>query len=344
MTVIPFRQSIPKSVLSPDPAPSVKVLKQQVSMPLPGLGDDCLEIDQEFFISLYGTDEVFTAEGKSLRVRPYINKRTQLWKCVRDSSNRFAFMNQATRMFLGRDKHENLGCSAPRHGEWESLTFTKLTTGGYELTVPFESRLSHVERAADSGGPYMTVTIIFVQPIGLHKFNAGPFLNFRWVVPGRLARSSAPHYRSSDLDQNMDAEALEYLKDQGITGIISLNTCCLPATAVTRIQEYGMTYDHIPVAESCAPTMDQFRELWDVFRCQTVTLVYSGFGFGRTGTAVCALQLYSHRALSDVGFRMNCVVTPDQLGALNILRSVLQQTLPASEVFRPDEGCQSTNK
>ncbi|KAL7822053.1 hypothetical protein V8C26DRAFT_389781 [Trichoderma gracile] len=299
-------------------------------MPLPGLGDDCLEVDHEFFISIYGTDEVFTAEGKSLRVRTYINKATQIWKCVRDGSNRFAFINQATGMFLGRDKHENLGCSAPRHGDWECLIFTKLATGGYELTVPFEGRLSHVMRFVDAGGPYMTVTTDFTQPIGLHKCRTGPFQNFRWVVPGRLARSSAPHYRSSDLDQNMDAEALEFLKSQGITGIISLNACPLPATATTRLQGYGMTYNHIPVTEFCAPSLDQLRELWDVYGRQTVTLIYSGFGHGRTGTAISALQLYSQFALSDTDFRINHVATGDQLRVLNDLRTLLRQWVSQS--------------
>ncbi|OTA07452.1 hypothetical protein A9Z42_0083520 [Trichoderma parareesei] len=294
-------------------------------MPLPGLGDDCLEVDHEFFISLYGTDEVFTAEGIDLRLRTYTNKRSQMWKCVRDGNNRFAFKNQATGGFLGGVKYENMGASARSQGALECLIFTKLTTGGYELTVPRGGRLSHVKRFVDSGGPYMTIATKFTQPVGLHKCETGPFQNFRWVIPGRLARSSAPHYRGSDLDQNMDAEALEYLTSQGITSVISLNACPLPAAATTRLQGYRITYHHVPVTEFCAPTLDQLRELWDTYNRQTVTLIYSGFGYGRAGTAVSALQLYNQLALSDTDFRINHVATQDQLRVLNDLRTHLRQ-------------------
>ncbi|KAL7819439.1 hypothetical protein V8C44DRAFT_318112 [Trichoderma aethiopicum] len=298
-------------------------------MPLPGLGDDCLEVDHEFFISLYGTDEVFTSEGGDMRLKTFINERTQIWKCVRDSNNRFAFKNQATGLFLGGVKYDNMGSAAVHQGALECLIFTKLPTGGYELTVPYQGRLSHVKRAADAGGAYMMRSTDFTQPIGLHKCKAGPFLNFRWVVPGRLARSSAPHYENSDVDQDMDAEALGYLRRQGITSIISLNAYPLPEMATRRLQEFGMTYNHIPVAEFCAPTMEQFLELWDVYRRQTSTLVYSGFGYGRAGTAVSALQLYSHFALSDTNFRINHVATHDQLRALKDLKSLLRQGVSA---------------
>ena len=112
---------------------------------------------------------------------------------------------------------------------WEYLTFTKLSTGGYELTVPLnDDKLSKVEYAPDSGGPYIRLSTESTQVIGLHLCNPNPFKNFRWVIPGSLARSSAPHYVSDDNDENMDEEAVGYLVKQNITSIISFTAApCL---------------------------------------------------------------------------------------------------------------------
>ncbi|KAI2631089.1 hypothetical protein GGS21DRAFT_163170 [Xylaria nigripes] len=296
-------------------------------MPLNGHGDDCLQVDQEFVISLYGTDLVFTAEGEDLRVRNYRNGREQVWKCVRDEKNRYAFVNQATGRFLGRDKWINLGVSAPRHDDWECLTFTKLSTGGYELTVPVGDRelaqLRPVKCESDHGGPFMKVVGESTQVIGLHQYTPSPFQNFRWVIPGRLARSAAPHYRSDDLDQNMDGEAIECLVRQRITNVISLNTGCLPQEAVEQLRHRGISYDHIPVPDFHAPTLDQLHLLHDIYRGQHTTLIFCGFGHGRTGTAVSALQLFTHHSLSDADFRLNYVETPDQIRVLRNLRSII---------------------
>ncbi|KAI5923101.1 hypothetical protein F4810DRAFT_720507 [Camillea tinctor] len=294
-------------------------------MPLNGQGDDCIQVNTEFVVSLYGTDSVFTAEGQDLRVRPYGNQRSQTWTCVKNGNNRIAFQNLDTNRFLGRNAGGNLCCSSTVFDDWEVLAFTKLSTGGHEMNVPWGDGVAQIEYAEDSGGPYMKVASASDQAIGLHLYKPLPFQNFRWVIPGRLARSSAAHFSSDDLDEDMDQEAVDYLKKYGITSIISLNSPSLPSQATDRLQSNGISYDHISVTEFYAPTLDQLEQLNKLYQSQTVTLISAGFGYGRTGTAISALQLYDGRTLSDGDFRTNNVDSPDQIRVLKNLRSKLDQ-------------------
>ena len=52
------------------------------------------------------------------------------------------------------------------------------------------------------------------------------FYNWVWVEDGKLARSSAPYYNENEGDKSqfMDDDAVEYLKKEGVTSVISLNT------------------------------------------------------------------------------------------------------------------------
>ncbi|KAI5859744.1 hypothetical protein GGS23DRAFT_584244 [Durotheca rogersii] len=137
------------------------------------------------------------------------------------------------------------------------------------------------------------------------------------------ARSSASHYLSDNHDENIDEEAVQYLVKQSITSIISFNNYSLPVGATNRLKSQGITYDHIPVSEFYAPTLEQLNQLQDTYRSQKVTLISGGFGYGRVGTAISALQLFAGRARSDGDFRTNNVDSPDQIRVLKNLRSIL---------------------
>jgi hypothetical protein len=291
----------------------------------PSSGDDCLQLGHRFVISLYGTDSVFTAEGNDLRVRPYSNNDNQIWICVRDENNQFGFINRATGKYLGRDVYQHLACYADAQKGWECLTFTKLTEGGYRLSVPVDDKLCPVKETSDSGGPYMMVVAESSEMIGLHQHETAVFRRFRWVTPGQLARSSAPHYNGNDEDQNMDQEAVDFLVSQGIKNVISFNGCPLSAEEMDRLSGQGITYHHIALPDYTAPTLDQLDLLRTYYLYGGTTLIYCGYGQGRTGTGVSALQLYDGRSMSEMDFRQNGVETEDQIKVLNDLKNKLEQ-------------------
>jgi len=300
---------------------------QFLSVMLPsGYGNDCLSVGGRFVISLYGTNDVFTAEGECLRVRDYRkNDASQIWICQMNKTNRYGFRNEQTRRFLGRDKCANLVCTISEHLGWECLTFTKVGMGGYALTVPVDDRLCPTKRVSDPDGPYMKVVDESNTQIGLHQLNKGAFRRFEWVIPGQLARSSAPYYNNQDSDQHMDSSAVRFLVDHGIQNIISLNSEKLSAEEQNRLRVVEITYNHIGVVDFTAPTREQFDLIHECAPGGRVTLVYCGYGHGRTGSAISALQLYYGRRMREIDFRENRVEDRTQYTALQALQRRLHE-------------------
>jgi len=277
-------------------------------------------------ISLYGTNQVFTAEAEELRVRDYReNNASQIWICQMNDTNRYGFRNEQTRRFLGRDDWPNLACIAPHHLGWECLTFTKVGMGGYALTVPEGNRLCPTKRVSDNAGPYMKVVDESNTQIGLHQLNKGVFRRFEWVVPGQLARSSAPYYNDQDSDQRMDSSAVRFLVGHGIQNIISLNSEALSPEEQGRLRAAGITYTHIHLPDFTAPTREQFDRIHERAPSDRVTLVYCGYGHGRTGTAISALQLYNGRRMRERDFRAHRVEDRSQFAALEALQRRLHE-------------------
>ncbi|KAI1359174.1 hypothetical protein F5Y08DRAFT_332528 [Xylaria arbuscula] len=270
------------------------------NLPLIGHGDDSIQAGKDFVLSLYGTDSVFTAVNDDLRIKTYSNSWNQIWECVKDQNNQCGLKNRGTAKFLGRDQWGHLACFAPRQSYWEYITLTKAATGGYRFFVLVDRKLCTIEQVSDPNGPYMQ------------------------VIPHRLARSSAPHYRSADSDQKMDEEAIQYLEHHQITGIISLNQFRLPQKAVDQLRARGIKYDHIPVVDFAAPTLQQLYQLRDYYQSQTCSLIYCGYGHGRTGTAVSALQLFINQGnVSEETFKNNNVEQPSQFEVLRELKHKL---------------------
>ena len=117
-------------------------------------------------------------------------------------------------------------------------------------------------------------------------------LNF----PGyQLFRSSCPNYYKAkgDKSQNLTSTAVKYLVSEGINGIISFNVYEYDTTEKNGLKGASIGYLWLPVIDYNAQTMDQLQRALKFHRDtpNAVTLVHCGFGWGRTGVGITALQL-----------------------------------------------------
>jgi len=117
-------------------------------------------------------------------------------------------------------------------------------------------------------------------------------LNF----PGhKLYRSSCPGYYKGkgDKSQNLTPSAVKFLVDKKVTGVISFNENEYNHDEKERLKKANIRYLWLPVIDYTAQAMDQFRKALEFHRDSpnAVTLVHCGFGWGRTGTGITALQL-----------------------------------------------------
>ena len=227
--------------------------------------------------------------------------------------------NRHTKRFLGRREDHTVGCVSPHSGPSEWLTFTRLSLGGYSLEVSPEgnNKLRPIQRA-DSNSPDLKVGEVCTQ-FGLHKIKNPVFRRFEWVIPGHLARSSAPYHEGEDADENINETSIEFLSNYGIKNIISLNSVELSSRQKGRLRKAKISYSHIKAEKCTAVTQDQFYQVWNAYDEVGVTIVYCGYGDGRTGMAISAIQLFQGRALDDNDYMENGVQCPGQLAALNEL-------------------------
>ncbi|KAG0639003.1 hypothetical protein HOY80DRAFT_965189 [Tuber brumale] len=291
----------------------------------PGRGNDKLNVGCKYVISLFGTSEVITAEGKEVSLREYEEENeSQVWTCQINKSNQFGMRNSATGFFLGRgDDHQGFSAFVKDHGLWESLTFTRLSHGGYSLMVQKDSgaQFRPVQRV-DSGS-----RLKIGEPgsqFGLHQLENAVFRQFEWVIPGQLARSSAPYYDGEDSDQSINETSIGFLVRHDIKNIISLNSIELSKRERDRLRRAKITYSHIMTQEFTAPSQAQFDQIWNAYHTAGATIVYCGYGDGRTGMAISVIQLFEGRALRDIDYRVNGVQCPSQLAALDELKERLQ--------------------
>ncbi|KAM4066199.1 protein-tyrosine phosphatase [Hirsutella rhossiliensis] len=166
--------------------------------------------------------------------------------------------------------------------------------------------------------------------------SAGGFYRFEWVSSSlqagdRLARSSAPFYQHSDPDQRLTGASIAFLKQQGISHVISLNAEANSPAIRDALTKNGIAYTALPVRDFESPTLDDFKKGHRAFEQHRAgTLVWCGYGHGRTGTMVTALQVYSEQARPDprrllpADFSKNHVETAGQIRLLNKLQRSLQ--------------------
>ena len=286
----------------------------------PGRGNDHLAAGEIYLISLYGTNEMLTAVGEKVYIREYREGHdNQMWICEMDSDRRIGMRNIHTERFLGRRENYRVECVASYSRAWEWITFTRLSLGGYSLEVSPEwnNKLRPIQRA-ESYSTELKVGEVCTQ-FGLHKIKNPVFRKFEWVIPGRLARSSAPYYDGEDADENINETSIDFLNDYGIKNIISLNSVELSPRQKGRLRKAKISYSHIKTEKCAAVTQDQFDQIWNAYDKAGVTVVYCGYGDGRTGMAISAIQLFQGRALDDNDYMENGVQCPSQLAALNEL-------------------------
>ncbi|KAB8226793.1 protein-tyrosine phosphatase family protein [Aspergillus alliaceus] len=153
------------------------------------------------------------------------------------------------------------------------------------------------------------------------------FDRFEWVKDNRLARSNAPYYQSKDSDQRIDNKAVNFLKQKGIQTIISLNSRSLSSAEKKLLEQNKITYHHVPVEDYQAPTLDDLAAIWAYYQNGGCTVVWCGYGWGRTGTAISAIQLYSGESLNHDDYKANHVETDPQIKVLDELKQKIKNEL-----------------
>ncbi|PUU75889.1 hypothetical protein B9Z19DRAFT_1130581 [Tuber borchii] len=265
-----------------------------------GRGNDSLDAGDIYLISVFGTNEMLAAVGKELCLREYQEgHHDQMWICEVTSDHRISMRNRHTEDFLGWWEGDKLGCGSQANEPWGWLTFTRLSLGGYPLKVHSDHnyKLRPVQRV-DGDSPHL---------------KAGE------MVPNRLARSSAPFYDGEDADESINEISIEFLNKYGIKNIISLNSVELSPRQKGRLHKAKISYSHIKATVCTAVTQEQFDQIWNAYDKAGVTIVYCGYGDGRTGMAISAIQLFQGRALDENDYRGNGVQCSTQIAALNAL-------------------------
>ncbi|RDA85244.1 hypothetical protein CP532_2339 [Ophiocordyceps camponoti-leonardi (nom. inval.)] len=171
--------------------------------------------------------------------------------------------------------------------------------------------------------------------------NDGPgFWRFEWVKdflhPGdRLARSSAPHYDCKDCDQRLTTASIQFLRENKITHVISLNQEASSQSIRDDLLRNKIAYTALPTVDFQAPTLEDLTKAYDAFKKHRGgTLVWCGYGHGRTGTMISALQILSNhdmpsgRKISHWEYKENHVETDDQIEVLDKLQKSLRKTSP----------------
>ena len=263
---------------------------------------------------------MLTAVGKDTCLQEYQEGHyDQMWICESNSDHRIGMRNRHTGYVLGRGDHGKLICSVPHFRAWEWLTFTRLSLGGYSLKLHPESgdKLGPIQRV-DSNSPELKVGEVAIQ-LGLPKIKNPVFRRFEWVIPGRLARSSAPFYDGEDADESINEISIEFLNNYGIKNIISLNSVELSPRQKGRLHKAKILYSHIKAMGCSAVTEEQFDQIRNAYDKGGVTIVYCRYGDGRTGMAISAIQLFQGRALDENDYRENGVQCSTQIAALNAL-------------------------
>ncbi|KAL6305604.1 hypothetical protein BKA93DRAFT_204051 [Sparassis latifolia] len=153
----------------------------------------------------------------------------------------------------------------------------------------------------------------------------------KYVASGhQLFRSSAPNYniREGDRSQRLTAPAVKFLTDQGIDSIISFNEFSYRDDEKKLLADAKISYLHFSLEDYAAPTLAQLESAITFFTDpkQHSTLVHCGFGHGRTGTGVTALQLAATEGdnpTESEWMNENYVEEPVQMEVLRKLRGKL---------------------
>lgn len=114
------------------------------------------------------------------------------------------------------------------------------------------------------------------------------FARFQWVVLGAVARSAQPYYRAHDEPHNIYAPDIAFLASHRISCVISANTYAVSDESRTLLETAQIRYEHLPVPDFGAPLLESLKRAADLIEGYPPTLVFCGYGQGRTGTYVAA--------------------------------------------------------
>ncbi|KAF4582810.1 protein-tyrosine phosphatase [Ophiocordyceps camponoti-floridani] len=160
---------------------------------------------------------------------------------------------------------------------------------------------------------------------GLHRFE--------WILPRVIARSSAPFYRCNDADQDIRPQTITFLKRQGIKHVISLNAEAHDAVIQRALRKANIHYTPLPIEDFESPDFTDFNTAFEAFRLHgsAHTLVWCGFGYGRSGTLAVALLMYLEhhkpqpRTFQEADYERYHVETKEQILILNRLQAELRR-------------------
>ncbi|KAF7895062.1 hypothetical protein EAF00_006876 [Botryotinia globosa] len=146
---------------------------------------------------------------------------------------------------------------------------------------------------------------VIAQDIGSEAEEAG-FHRWKPVTgypgPYTLYRSSSPNYVSppGDPSQFINAKGIAFLHKHNIGHVICLNgdePSCLKIEAELANADPRIIYTHLPVADYTPPSLDQMETAYrEYLNAKVPTLVHCGYGHGRTGTMITALQYKIEKA------------------------------------------------
>lgn len=132
---------------------------------------------------------------------------------------------------------------------------------------------------------------------GLPEFERWSQVSGHIPPADRLFRSSSPNYTSVEDGHSLTDKGIEILKANKIEHVISLNSKAVSNTAIkAKLDKSGIAYTPLPVPDFSAPTAEQLATGNTNYRKHRKgTLVWCGYGYGRTGTMITGLQIYAEK-------------------------------------------------
>jgi atypical dual specificity phosphatase len=135
---------------------------------------------------------------------------------------------------------------------------------------------------------------------------------FLWVEKDKIAASGYPASRSQ----------LEWVKKQGIGSVLTLTEDPLPSEWTEGL---GMTFEHIPMNDHAAPTLESLEESVDFMRGELkrdrAVLVHCLAGQGRT---MCVIAAY---LIEEKGMQPQAAITDLRSIRRGAVETVQEQSL-----------------
>jgi len=150
----------------------------------------------------------------------------------------------------------------------------------------------------------------------------------KYVTGKSLYRSSAPNYSGKDCTQRLTPAAVGYLADNGIDSVISFNEHPYKEDEQELLRNAKINYLHLAVKDFNAPTLGQLEDAITFFANpgHQSTLIHCGYGHGRTGIGVTALELHATRGRKPDESEWR-VETEPQYAVLRQLQKILKKSV-----------------